>query len=257
MSADGEVEDDEERLIEDRFTISVNRVAGDRVMSDVIDEEAHSAGIPLDSENVVVGKRTVHPLAVDERGLSGIAGTVYRRAGGRSLAALVLHDVQLAGGRPPRGGKILAEHPEGGPESLPRWQPNPCFDSTWLGENLSPRGDLPRSVHARPVKARQTSGRDSGDDHQLALPVQRDVARRVGVVLLLIVAVTAIALGAAVSPVVIPLRLADACSRWPVEFITPHLGPFSWRGRRRLRRSVPRARDHRAEDEGARACAYG
>src|SRR6185437_9795027 len=94
----------------------------------------------------------------------------------------------------------------------------------------------------------QTSRSNSGGDHQLALPVEGDVGGELGVVLLLLVAPTAVILSTAVGGLVAPFGLVDARSGDPLELVAPDLYPRCF-GRRSGRDGRPGAgagedRDH-------------
>src|SRR3954469_19034273 len=141
-----------------------------------------------------------------------IAGAVERGAGGRRLAALVLHDVDLTTLGPRNRRASLPEHPERRPESLTRRQLDPRFDPTGRREHLAARRDLRRGVLARPVVTGESRRSSAGDDLELPFTVQRDVLRRVRVILFFVVAPPADSDLAPVLSVIAPLRGIDVLS---------------------------------------------
>src|SRR5689334_23791335 len=88
---------------------------------------------------------------------------------------MILEDVHLAARRPADGADVLAQHPEGGPEPLPRGELDACFDPTLIGEHLGVGGDLRGRVAAPPVVTRDAVSRDARDDLELARAVQLDI----------------------------------------------------------------------------------
>src|SRR3954468_5989844 len=108
-----------------------------------------------------------------------IAGAVEGGAGGRRLAALVLHDVDLTTLGPRSRRASLPEHPERRPKSLTRRQLDTRFDPTGRREHLAPRRDLRRRVLARSVVTRESRRSSARYDLELTVTIQRYVLGRV------------------------------------------------------------------------------
>src|SRR5450830_307770 len=133
------------------------------------------------------------------------------------LASDVLHDVDLAALRPSDRIDVCAEHPEGGPESLPAWDADPCLEATvCLREQtlgLEPRRRVATSSVPALVRRRRRLG--ARRDHEVAIAVQRNVfgARRVELPLLVAEAISA--------GICDPLRAVERRARRSVELVTP------------------------------------
>src|SRR5919106_4547645 len=164
-------------------------------------------------------------MRVNERRIPRIAGAVYRRARPRRGAAAILHDVELTTVRPRRRRNAVPQHPERGPQPLPRGQLDTRLHPAWREIHLASSRDLGGRVAARTVVTRQARGSTTGDDQQLPLPAERDILRRGGIVLLLVVAPAAVPRRAAVRRVVTPLRGVDACAGRSIELVAPDLDP--------------------------------
>src|SRR4051812_18301235 len=102
VSADREVQDQIERLVENRRAVTLHIVTTDRVVLHTVDEESHAERIPFDGEVVEVTRnRTAsQSLLVREGRIPRITGPMNGRARYQRLTALVLHYVELAGARP-------------------------------------------------------------------------------------------------------------------------------------------------------------
>src|SRR6266516_6525862 len=82
FSTNREIENQEERLIENRSTVLLDSDVRNPVMGSVVDEELHVERIPLDREGVEVVRDSTarESMLVDERRRTGIARTVQRGA---------------------------------------------------------------------------------------------------------------------------------------------------------------------------------
>src|SRR5947207_1095628 len=94
-------------------------------------------------------------VEIDEWRVAGVSRAVDSRAGETGLAAFVLHDVQLATGRPAYRVDVVAEQPEGGPQSLPGRELDPRFDLARCDQHLAARRDFRGRIQAGTVVARQ------------------------------------------------------------------------------------------------------
>src|SRR6266540_1103401 len=174
---DGQIQDQEERLVEYRFAKLLDFAARDPVVDGIVDEESYGERIPFDGERVEVVREgaTLQRMRVSQRSVPGVARTVHRRARRGRLAPTILHDVELTALRPRRRRKATPEHPERGPESLPSRQLDACFYTAGLDMHLAARRDLGGRVPARTVVTGQARGSTPGDDQQLPLSTERDV----------------------------------------------------------------------------------
>src|SRR4029077_16510874 len=118
--------------------------------------------------------------------------------------AAVPQDSHPPAPRPPDGADVGAEQPERRPEPLPRRELDTRFDPARRDWGFVPRCDFRGRIGPGPVAAGQPRRRDAGGDLELALPVQLNVRRVGGVVLLLVVPPTA-NVRAAVAQIVSPI----------------------------------------------------
>src|SRR5207247_50792 len=98
VAADSKIEDHEKRLIEYPSAVRLHFAASDRVMDGIIDKESDVKGVPFDGVGVerVRGRSPHECLHMRDRRVSEIARAVYRRAGPRRSASLILHHIALA-----------------------------------------------------------------------------------------------------------------------------------------------------------------
>src|ERR1700716_1022067 len=96
------------------------------------------------------------------------------------LASDVLHDVDLAVLRPSDGIDVRAEHPEGGPDSLPAWDADPCLETTVRLREKSLSFESRRGVATLSVPAfvRRGLRLGAGGYYQMAVAVQDNVPGR-------------------------------------------------------------------------------
>src|SRR5260370_20088067 len=88
-----------------------------------INVEADCAGLPFDRVEMKIVREIL--AGREAEGRSGVAGsadrarTVERTVNDARLLADIFHDVDFAARGPADGSDVVAEHPEGGPHSLP------------------------------------------------------------------------------------------------------------------------------------------
>src|SRR5439155_10160570 len=101
-SADGEIQDYEEWLVECPFAKPLHLSAADYVVQRVVDEEARLQRIPLDAESMKAVREgsVLQRARMYKRRFSRVAGSVHRRANRRRIATMILHDVELSALRP-------------------------------------------------------------------------------------------------------------------------------------------------------------
>ena len=155
-------------------------------------------------------------------------GRVQASVHRRGLAADVLHDVDLAAGRPAHGRDVGSEQPERGPDPLAVRDLHAPFEAP-VGVREKPLR-LQARRRVGPLEAVRTrEGLAVRDDHQVAVAVERGVGGPIGVRLELLVA------PAAAADVERPPAAIDAGSRRAVELVAPderpRTGCRSWPGR--------------------------
>src|SRR5207247_9101926 len=153
MATDGKIQHDEEWLVEHPLPELLRLTAGDHVVDGVVDEELDLDRIPFDGKDVeVVGEGpAVQREAANERCSPRVPRTVHGRAGGRDIAAVILHYVELTALRPRRRGKIATQHPERGPETLTGRQLDARLHASGGRVHFAARIDLGGCVAARTV----------------------------------------------------------------------------------------------------------
>ncbi len=218
VAADRDVEQHEERVVEDP---AVAARVGRRLPAvlDAVDVPGDRVGGPVHGEGVeVVGERLRRSAActASSARAAGVAGAVHGAVHVAGLAADVLHDVDLAAGRPRVLADVVAEHPERRPDALPARHLDPRLElPVRLGELV--RGQQPGGGVLAGAVVALVAGRvlPPGGDHQVALAVVRGVAGAVRVVLQLVVA-PAVAAG-----VVLPLGRVGPGAGGGVELVGP------------------------------------
>src|SRR5206468_7066519 len=155
VPADGDVHDDEERVVEHpRVAAGVGR--GAALVLVAVDGERDRVRCPVDGEDVeVVGERRPagQRVRAGQRTAAGVAGAVQAAVVGARFPADVLHDVDLTAAGPADAADVVAEHPEGGPDALAPGQLDTGLEvPVRLGEAPG-RGEPGRGVLARAVPA--------------------------------------------------------------------------------------------------------
>src|SRR6267154_1743019 len=123
IAADGEVEDEEERMIKRPCSASGPLGLRERGVETRVDVEAYRAGLPLGSVKMKgIGEILSGGKAERCGGVAGVgdgAGTVERTVDGAGFPADIFHDVDFAALGPTDGRDVVTKHPEGRPHSLP------------------------------------------------------------------------------------------------------------------------------------------
>ncbi len=189
VTTDRHVEDHEEGVVEDpAVTTKPTRVDPEELRT--VEVPADDVRLPVHPVGVEgVGQRLSDGAAAGDPAAAGVARSVDGAVHGVRLPPDVLHDVDLAGGRPADVAEVVAEHPERRPDSLTsrdldaRLEPPVRLAERGRGQQ-SGRGVLAPAVVALVV------GRvlPAGGDDQVALAVVHRVAGAVGVVLPFVVA---------------------------------------------------------------------
>src|SRR3990172_8947389 len=209
MTTHGDVHDDEERVVVHPPTGKVPR--RDRLVQRAVHVPANRLRLPLDGIHVkTLGERAGGQLIRGPHALgTRVAGTVHGAVHQGGFPADVLHDVDLAALGPADFVAVVAQHPEGGPQSLPARDLNPCLHAG-VSPRSQPLGLQPgRRVLAIPRPLLP------GHDNEVAVFDTR-VFGAVGVELQLGVA-------PAVAPgLPHPFRRVEGR---PVEFVAPHESP--------------------------------
>src|SRR5690606_22280762 len=108
------------RVVEDP-AIAADIGGGLAGVLDAVDRPGDGVRLPVDREGVErVGKCLPAGQCVPgaDPTIAGVAGAVDRAVHSGRLATDVLHDVDLAAGRPADAADVVAQHPERGPQAL-------------------------------------------------------------------------------------------------------------------------------------------
>ena len=135
FAADGDVQEQEERIIERPRRARRQARFSDDAVQELVHVETDDARFPFDCELVKV---VCEALTLRERigrgdmreiALLGVSGPMDRSVNDAWLAADVFHDVDLAAERPPDFAEVVAEHPEGRPEPRAGREFDPRLDA--------------------------------------------------------------------------------------------------------------------------------
>ena len=136
IAADGQVQQDEERVVEDPVRSSGQRSGRDGMEQGTVHEPLNGILRPLDGIHVIVVRHLFaegQSIGLADAACAGIPRTVRRAVVYRGIVGVgpeVLHDVDFAAARPGHRRDVLAEHPEGRPHALSERQldarDNPC-----------------------------------------------------------------------------------------------------------------------------------